>query len=434
MGAMIEKMDAGIGRVLEAIDREGLRDDTLVIFYSDNGGNEYSTTVEGKAPTDNHPLRSGKGENYEGGVRVPLIVRWPGVVDPGSVSDTMVSSPDFFPTILEALGLGKRPDIHLDGHSFLPALKGADMERPAPVFSHFPHYTLQVGNRPNTSLREGPWKLYRFWFDGPGREHRYELYHLGDDIGESTNLAERYAERVRRMDAEITRILKETEALLPRENLDYIGEPPRIRRLRPVYRDRFGMAPGSSLDGRRPEVGPADVEWSAARFVGGGSEGDGIVLDGQTAVATLPLPHAFEPGESIVLKATLWVEKNDFPQGKWVGLGFSEHPGKDAEPGHYHAWALVQGLKQRAPIRSFLREREKPLNGFASIPTGEPVELTLLYNPENGRWDFSIDDQAAVSRMLPDLPSEALNFAFIRFNHLQEVRLLSFEVLRADTE
>ncbi|MCZ6792786.1 MAG: sulfatase, partial [Planctomycetota bacterium] len=130
--AMIEAMDAAVGRVLEGLDRLGLRERTLVIFTSDNGG--YSGVA------DNRPLRSGKGYLYEGGIRVPLIVRWPGVVKPGSVCSTPVVGTDFYPTILEAAGLSPEKGAPLDGESLMPLLRqSGPLERQA-IYFHYPNY------------------------------------------------------------------------------------------------------------------------------------------------------------------------------------------------------------------------------------------------------------------------------------------------------
>lgn len=172
--AMIENMDWNIGRLLAEVD-----DNTLVIFTSDNGG---LSTAEG-SPTTNRPLAEGKGWMYEGGTREPLIVRWPGHVEPGSECHSLVTSPDFYPTLLEAAGLPPRPEQHVDGMSFLPALRGAaDFER-GPIFWHYPHYGNQ-GGTPGSSVREGDWKLIEFFEDG-----RLELYNLREDLGETNNVA-----------------------------------------------------------------------------------------------------------------------------------------------------------------------------------------------------------------------------------------------------
>jgi arylsulfatase A-like enzyme len=216
MGGMLEVMDQNLGRLLDALEAAGIADNTIVIFTSDNGGNMYDT-VDGTTPTHNAPLRSGKGNNYEGGVRVPLIVRWPARFEGGEVSDAMVSSVDYYPTLLELIGRPLRPQDHIDGMSFVPALEGKPHDR-GPILSHFPHYVPATDNISNTSVHHGDWKLYRFWWDGPDQEHRYELYNLKEDIGESHNLASRYPEKVRELDAVIDTYVAEAGFLAPAKN------------------------------------------------------------------------------------------------------------------------------------------------------------------------------------------------------------------------
>lgn len=175
--AMIENLDTNIGRLLEVVD-----DNTMVIFTSDNGG---MCTADG-SPTTNRPLAEGKGWMYDGGTREPLIIRWPGVVQPGSVCTAPVTSPDFYPTLLQAAGLPLRPQQHVDGISFLPALQGAAEFDRGPLFWHYPHYGNQ-GGTPGSAIRAGDWKLIEFFEDG-----RLELYHLREDLGETLNLAGHY--------------------------------------------------------------------------------------------------------------------------------------------------------------------------------------------------------------------------------------------------
>lgn len=216
MGSMIETMDTNLGRVLDALDEAGLRDNTIIIFTSDNGGNMYDR-IGDTTPTNNAPLRAGKGNNYEGGVRVPLIVDWPGVTRRGSLSDALVSSEDIFPTILEMTGLPLRPELHVDGTSFVSALKGESFQR-GPLISHFPFYMPRPKNHPNTSIRDGDWKFYRFYFRGEHGENEYELYNLRDDPGETRNLVAENPELAGRLDAAIETFLIETKTTRPIRN------------------------------------------------------------------------------------------------------------------------------------------------------------------------------------------------------------------------
>jgi arylsulfatase A-like enzyme len=173
--AMVESVDDSVGRVMSTLRELGLDQNTLVIFTSDNGGFSNATS--------NAPLRANKGASYEGGIRVPLIVRWPGVARPGLVSAEPVISTDLYPTCLAAAGLPLRPQQHCDGLNLQPLLTGgASLERTA-LFWHYPHYNDHPSSVPASVIRKGPWKLIEI-FDPEG----VELYNLADDLGETRNL------------------------------------------------------------------------------------------------------------------------------------------------------------------------------------------------------------------------------------------------------
>ena len=176
--AMIEAMDTSIGRVLKAVDELKLRDDTLVIFTSDNGG------FGGVADMD--PLRADKGWLYEGGIRIPLIVRWPGVVKSGVKNSVPVISTDWFPTLVEVAG-AKAPEI-TDGESLMPILSGKGKLKRDAIFFHYPNYAFHQRNRLGSAIRSGDYKLIERFDDGS-----LELYDLKNDIGEQKNLAEAQA-------------------------------------------------------------------------------------------------------------------------------------------------------------------------------------------------------------------------------------------------
>lgn len=179
MGAMIETMDEGIGRILERLDDYGLAQRTIVVFYSDNGGLER---LQSQAP-----FRGGKATIWEGGVRVPLAVRWPGVVEPGSADDSLVISDDFFPTFADIVGVSVADDI--DGVSLVPLLtQSGSLARDA-LYFHYPHYH-HLGDRPAGAIRQGDYKLIE-WFEGSvaGMGPAVSLYDLANDPGETTDLA-----------------------------------------------------------------------------------------------------------------------------------------------------------------------------------------------------------------------------------------------------
>ncbi len=181
-GGMVEAMDLAVGKVLKGLDDLGLANNTLVIFTSDNGG---LSTSEGH-PTSNLPLRGGKGWLYEGGIREPLIIRWPSVTKAGTQSHQVVTSTDYFPTIAAAAGIQSPNHDGVDLSKVLQN-KGALANRP--IFWHYPHYGNQGGS-PGSAIRKGHWKLIEFYED-----NRVELYNLKDDIGEQNNLADSHPRR-----------------------------------------------------------------------------------------------------------------------------------------------------------------------------------------------------------------------------------------------
>ena len=208
--AMIESMDEGVGRLLDVLEEEGIADDTVIMFTSDNGG---LATSEG-SPTCNAPLAEGKGWMYEGGTREPLIVKWPGVTEAGAECGVPVTSTDFYPTALEMAGLDPIPEQHCDGVSIVPALKGDDLDREA-IYWHFPHYGNQ-GGTPGASVRSGDYKLIEFFESG-----HVELYNLKEDIGEENDLADELPEVRDRLKALLKKWQKEIEAKIPQENSDF---------------------------------------------------------------------------------------------------------------------------------------------------------------------------------------------------------------------
>ena len=189
--AMVETVDAGVGRIMNKLDELMLSENTVVIFFSDNGG------VGGI--TDMSPLRGSKGMLYEGGIREPMIVRWPGEVSPGTRCDIPVISIDFYPTFLEIAGISKPIDLVLDGENILSLFKGGGEFSERELFWHFPAYLQASENylpgliwrtTPVSVIRKGDWKLLEFFEDG-----HLELYNLKEDISETNNLAEQMPEK-----------------------------------------------------------------------------------------------------------------------------------------------------------------------------------------------------------------------------------------------
>ena len=219
--AMVESVDDSVGRVMRKLGELGIADHTAIVFMSDNGG--LSTLVKGRGlsknpPTCNLPLRAGKGWLYEGGIREPMIVKWPAVTKPGATCSVPVTSTDFYPTLLEMAGLPLRPKQHVDGISFASLLKGARSLPRKAIYWHYPHHHGS-GSVPSGAVRAGDWKLIEFY-----EEKRIELYNLKDDIGETKDLAEAMHAKRRELTALLDGWRKRVGATIP------APRRPRIRR------------------------------------------------------------------------------------------------------------------------------------------------------------------------------------------------------------
>jgi arylsulfatase A-like enzyme len=208
--AMIESVDDALGRILATLEECGLSEKTLIIFTSDNGGL--------LGPTDNRPLRLGKGYPYEGGIRVPWIARWKGVIAPGQRCDVPISTIDVLPTVAELAGVPLPEDRPIDGKSLVPLLIGKGEFPKRALFWHFPHYRGEIG--PYSVVRIGSWKLIRFYEDD-----RCELYNLEEDLGETTDLSQAQPQKLRDLKEIMENFLRETGARLPRPNPKYRPKP-----------------------------------------------------------------------------------------------------------------------------------------------------------------------------------------------------------------
>ena len=196
--AMIETMDTNIGRLMTKLAELGIADNTLVLFTSDNGGLS--------SVTSNRALRGGKGWLYEGGVREPWIVKWPGVTKPGSTCDVPIINTDILPTVLEVADLPQRPELHKDGVSFACLLKGETKPVHDAVFWHFPHYSNH-GSGPCSSVRVGDWKLIEWLEDDSA-----ELFNIATDLSEKNDVAAQHPEIVKQLRERLHAWRKETGA------------------------------------------------------------------------------------------------------------------------------------------------------------------------------------------------------------------------------
>jgi len=218
--AMIETLDETVGQLMAKIESLGLTDRTIFLFTSDNGG-LHVLESPGTPPTYNRPYRAGKGYLYEGGLREPLIIRWPGVVTPGSQCETPVVLTDLVPTLAEAVGIDTAKAVGpLDGESLMPMLRG----KPLPartLYWHFPNYTNQ-GGRPAGAIREGAWKLVEQFEDGS-----VELYNLAHDVGETKNLALSEPARTEDLRRKLATWRASVGARMPTPNPAFDAEPHR---------------------------------------------------------------------------------------------------------------------------------------------------------------------------------------------------------------
>jgi arylsulfatase A len=211
IAAMIERLDNSCGTILSRIKDAGLENNTIIVFFSDNGGKHaYALQT---------PLRAGKGWIYEGGIREPLIVKWNGYVEAGSRSGALVSSIDLLPTFLEMAGVGKIPES-IDGQSIVPVLGNPGMEVHTNLFWHYPHYHVGSGMLPGGAIRSGNWKLIE-WYEKSllgQNESAYELYDLENDIGETRDLSDSLKTMTTELAGELHKWREEVGAQMPVPN------------------------------------------------------------------------------------------------------------------------------------------------------------------------------------------------------------------------
>ena len=214
--ALIRNLDWNVGRLLDALDEAGEAENTIILFTSDNGG---LSTAE-SSPTCNFPLSEGKGWMYEGGTRVPFIIKWKGRIAPGTVCHEPIISPDLYPTFLDVAGIPLIPEQHSDGSSIRALLEGDNSRKRGPLFWHYPHYGNQ-GGTPASVIRKGDYKLIEFYED-----NRLELYNLANDVSEKRNLAKEQPALTTEMHRELVTWREKVEAQIPKPNPDYIPPNP----------------------------------------------------------------------------------------------------------------------------------------------------------------------------------------------------------------
>ncbi len=223
--AMIEHVDESVGRILDRLDELGIADETLVIFFSDNGGLIQRFDGTGPIVSTNVPLRSEKGSLYEGGIRVPLIIRWPGIVPSGTTSGVPVSSVDLFPTMMDLADVKIDANHRIDGTSLKPLVTKTGPLRRNAIYWHYPHYHHMD---PAGAVRAGDFKLIERYDNG-----ELELYRLTDDIGEKRNLADQLPEKAAELRGLLTAWRKSVGARMPAPNPDYDAEKAHLWKRRP---------------------------------------------------------------------------------------------------------------------------------------------------------------------------------------------------------
>jgi arylsulfatase A len=322
---MVEATDESLGRIREKLKELGLEDNTIVIFTADNGGMSASNQYRGinhsrealnsRYASSNLPLRGAKGWNYEGGIRVPLIVHWPGKTQPDSTSNAVVTGTDYYPTLLEMLDLPALPDQHKDGRSFVAALNAEDYDR-GPIYWHFPHYSNHGFQSPNGAIRSGRHKLIEYYENGT-----VQLFDLKNDIGEQNDLAKSQPDVAKKLKKMLHDWRAEVDAKMPYPKTATSKPAPGARVARPEAKGAAATA--ANL--------PADVEkfapgWKIKNWGGPGMkpglrkewQGRSNVLLTHPRSKDVPciLTRSFEvPAEK---KNALQFAVNNHPKGNWT--------------------------------------------------------------------------------------------------------------------
>ena len=411
--AMVESIDESVGRVMATLERFGLEKNTIVVFFSDNGG---LSTPEGRhtPATTNQPLRAGKGYLYEGGIREPCIIRWPEVVPPGSVRAEPVVSTDFFPTFCDVVGVDPvavAPSGGVDGESLLPLLQGKTpaLQRDA-LYWHYPHFSNQ-GGRPGGAVRSGDWKLIERYEDG-----HLELYNLATDPGERDNLARRRPAVAKRLLDALRRWRRSVGATMPPPNPRFSASPAGrleepLRALRAVAREGAGNSRAAEawrkiVDGFDVAVVPAllrAMESRASPLAANWLQSAAQVLCDRALAAGKPLPErAF---------VELLEDRGRDPRARQLAFELLTR----VRPAARNVW-LPRFLED--PSVDLRREAVQAVMQEASQLEGDPAKIIYEKALVSARDD---DQVREVVKALRDLGREvdvARHFGFVREWHL----------------
>ncbi|MBN8625254.1 MAG: sulfatase [Planctomycetes bacterium] len=397
MASMLKSVDESFGRILDALDKAGLAENTIVIFMSDNGGNVHSNLPGDKKaasktetprtaqlkdwskwagdepPTRNTPLRSGKGTLYEGGVRVPMMVRWPGQIA-AAVRDDVVGAVDIYPTVAALTDMTPDPTQKLDGMNLAGVLKGGKPVDGRAYFNYFPHGGPT--KPPGVTVRQGDWKLIRWYLTGPEYPELIELYDLKNDIGETTNVAAANPDRVRELSALIDGFLRGTNALVPMPNPDFVpgsGKPP-VKKRAPMPTTTPTETVVAPINGWRARGCTAELRDGKLVVTGAGRQSAFLGIAGlkSTGAAVLTLETAAGSGVGKVQWRT--AAQTEFPEEGQV----VEFTIPDGGPRKTEVKLPVDG--QLAHVRVYLPAQTQPV-------IVERIGLTATAGAPRD-WDF----------------------------------------------
>jgi arylsulfatase A-like enzyme len=418
--AMVHSLDDAVGSLLDALDAEGIADETVIVFYSDNGGNIHcgleETDVAGEkyitAITSNHPLRGGKGGIHEGGIRVPAVVAWPGVTKPGSRSDVRIQSNDLYPTILDMLNVEQPKDHIIDGVDFAKALRGEAMYR-GPMFTLVPsHGNTPQWLPPSMSVHHEDWKLIRTFHYGEDGNHDYRLYNIREDIGEDINLAAKHPEKVKALDRLIEDYIVEAKVVVPLPNPKF--DPAKFNPSQiGVQAGGLKMPPGFKSSQQKPEsdkpAKPVNREamlgW-IAKNAGATVEGNSLRISpaGRQPFIANARVRATGPVE---VKLRIRAPKDGTGRLQWRTEGQGGFP----KTGQSKSFDVTSGDWQELNVPLAVEGQLVHLRLFLS-DSKRPTEIDWIeIGPKDGidqdrnRWDFKQSEPAKKSRQHSAVPS-----------------------------
>ncbi len=420
--AMVHSLDDAVGRLLDALEEEGIADETIIIFYSDNGGNIHCGLEETAASgeqyvtpiTSNHPLRGGKGGIHEGGIRVPAVVVWPGVTEPGSRSDVLIQANDLYPTILRMVQVSS-PDGHLiDGVDFTVALRGEAMQR-GPMFTYVPvHGASPHWLPPSMSVHHGDWKLVRIFHYGENGAHDYRLYNLSQDITENENVAATFPRKLQELDKLIDEFIADANVVVPLPN-------PKFEQSQ-FDREAIGVQPGGLKmppRSKTPQSKSARTK-SAVRLVQKTqttqkTQLGWVVKNGNATVNGTSLKVSSADHQSFVTNAKIQMtgpveavfrirpKKDGFWRVQWRTAGQESFPNSGQEQSFEVVGRDWQELRVPLQVEGILvhlrlffsdKEQQAEIDWIELQPTGG--------GPQNGmRWDFGPPPQAPAAGISP---------------------------------